>query len=149
MQNQHFRRLIYKLKHQYATTSNAVVVVAFIVAISWAWGSVSVMERNYKLQHDVDDKNRQAKLIELENARLKYEQRYYQSDEYRELAVRQRLGLVAPGEHVIIVPENSPRAKQWDRQQQTRQSVQTVEERPSNLQQWLTFLMGGTRHDLQ
>ncbi len=148
MQNPRLRRLLYRLKNNYATTNNAVVFVAFFIATSWAWGSVSVMERNYKLQREIDNKERQAELVQLENDRLRYERKYYQSDEYKELAVRQRLGLVMPGENVVVLPENSVTAKQWDSAQQPKQAKQAVDDKPSNFQQWMTFLLGGNRHGL-
>jgi hypothetical protein len=147
MDSTRLRRLLYKIKNRYATRDNAVVAVAFFIAASWAWGSVSVMERNYKLQREIDNKEQQLKLTDLETARLKYEQKYYQSDEYKEMAVRQRLGLVQLGEHVIILPANSEGAKQWDANQQPKQVTAQTEEKPSNFQQWMTFLLGGNRRD--
>ena len=147
MDSARIRRLVYKLKNQYATTNNAVVAVAFFIAISWAWGSVSVMQRNYKLQREIDSKERQATLMSLENERLKYEQKYYQSDEYKEMAVRQRLGLVMPGEKVVSLPANSVGAKQWDASQQQKQTTNRVIEKPTNFESWMTFLLGGNRHN--
>jgi len=147
MDSARVRRLLYRLKNQYATTNNAVVFVAFFIAISWAWGSVSVMQRNYKLQREIDSKERQVTLMGLENERLKYEKKYYQSDEYKEMAVRQRLGLVIPGENVVILPANSAAAKQWDTSQQTKQAVTKPIEKPSNFETWMTFLLGGNRRD--
>ncbi len=147
MNSAQLRRLLYRLKNQYATTNNAVVFVAFFIAISWAWGSVSVMQRNYKLQREIDSKERQATLMTLENERLKYEKKYYESDEYKEMAVRQRLGLVMPGENVVILPANSDAAKQWDASQQTKQAANKPLEKPSNFETWMTFLLGGNRRD--
>ena len=147
MQNPQLRRILYKIKNNLATMNNAVIFVAFFIAISWAWGSVSVMERNYKLQREIGSKERKAKLVELENAQLKYEQKYYQSDEYKEMAVRQRLGLVMPGENVVVLPANSESAKKWDEQQQAKQARQVTEEKPSNFETWMTFLLGGNRRD--
>ena len=77
MDSARVRRLLYRLKNQYATTNNAVVFVAFFIAISWAWGSVSVMQRNYKLQREIDSKERQVTLMGLENERLKYEKKVF------------------------------------------------------------------------
>lgn len=149
MQNPRLRRFAYKVKNNYASTNNAVVFVAFFIAISWAWGSVSVMERNYKLQREIDDKQREVQLVELENARLAFEQRYYKSDEYKEMAARQRLGLVNPGESVVVLPPNTEAAQKWDENQQPKQPEVAIVDAPSTFEQWLTFLAGGNRRGLQ
>ena len=77
--------------------NNIVIAVAFFIGLSWVWGSIGMMQRNYALQKEVDTKTRNLKLTELETQNLKYEQRYYQSSEYQELEVRKRLGLANPG----------------------------------------------------
>lgn len=146
MKNRNLQKLYYHVRHRYFTTNNAVIAVALFIAVSWAWGSVSVMERNYKLQREIDSKNRELKLVQLETETLKYQQRYYKSDEYKELAVRQRLGLVAPGEKVLILPPNTARASSSG-QAEADAATRTV--KPSNTEQWLNLLFGGRADDLQ
>ena len=87
-------------------------MIAAGIAISWIWGSVAIMQRNYDLQAKYDTKQRERQLYDLEVATLQYEQKYMQSDEYKELMARRKLGLGAPGEKVIILPENTATAKQ-------------------------------------
>lgn len=124
--------------------NNLVVVVAFLIAASWAWGSIGVLQKNYALQRVVDDKHRQAKLIELQTENLAYEQRYYKSIEYQELALRERTGVALPGERVVILPPNSETAKMADSQKTTVASTEHPRE-ISNFQQWMNFLFGGSR----
>ena len=147
MKNRNFQKLYYHIRHRYLTTNNAVIAVALFIALSWAWGSVSVMGRNYKLQREIDTKNRQLKLVQLETDTLRYEQSYYKSDEYKELAVRQRLGLVSPGEKVLILPANTKTAREVDTQSSAAAAQPST--KPSNTQQWLNFLFGGRVEDLQ
>lgn len=147
MKNINMRKWYYNIRHRYLTMNNIVMVIALFIAASWAWGSVSVMERNYTLQHEIDSKNRQLKLVKLETETLKYQQQYYKSDEYKELAVRQRLGLVMPGEKVLILPPNSAAASQEDSDQNSGLLRRAI--KPSNFQQWMNFLFGGNQHDLQ
>lgn len=145
MKKTNIRKLYYRANTQYFTLNNVVVVVALFVAASWAWGSVSVMGRNYELQKEVDAKARQQRLLELENQTLTYQQRYYKSDEYKELAVRERLGLVRPGEKVLILPPNSAEATAADAVFEEKQTAgQAV--KPSNAEQWINFLFGGNSH---
>jgi len=147
MKKINIRKLYYHARHNYFTLNNVVVVVALLIAASWAWGSVEVMQRNYDLQKEVDGKGREQKLLELETATLTFEQRYYKSDEYKELAVRERLGLAKPGESVLILPLNSLAAQQADDAVRKRQPTQTVQ--PSNFQQWMNFIFGGNSKSLQ
>ena len=132
------RPLYYHLKHRYFTVNNAVIAVAAIVAISWAWGSVAMMQRNYALQRRLDSKERELLLTQLEVDTLEYEQSYYQTREYQELAARRHLGLADPGERVLYLTENSAAAKKYGREVKT--AVEAVE--PSNVEQWLNFLSG-------
>ena len=122
------------------------MAVALLIAASWAWGSVQAMERNYSLQKELTQKQRELKLVKLQTATLHYEQNYYKSDEYKELAVRERLGLVKPGEKVLILPPNSAAAKAADNTFEKKTTTTLV--RPSNIQQWINFLFGGSSNSL-
>ena len=139
MKNQKLQKLYYRIRHQYLTTNNLVIVVALFIAASWAWGSIGVIQRNYTLQREIADKQRQLTLVELETETLKFQQKYYKSDEYKELAVRQRLGLVFPGEKVLILPPNTKAAKDSDAANSQRLRIRS---QPTNTQQWVDFLLG-------
>ncbi|MDP3441868.1 MAG: hypothetical protein Q8T08_03325, partial [Ignavibacteria bacterium] len=105
------RRIWYLLRHKYFTLNNGVILIAFMIAAGWVWGSLNVMQRNYNLQKELDDKSRQLIVAELDKDNAELEQRYYQTNEYKELAVRERLGLASPGEGVLMLPDNSQAAK--------------------------------------
>jgi hypothetical protein len=141
MKKINIRKLYYHVRHRYLTMNNVVIGVALIIGASWAWGSIGMMQRNYNLQKELDGKARSARLIELETQNLKFEQRYYQSSEYKELAVRERLGLTAPGEKVLFLPPNTPAAKMADAGL-TKKTTKTIEP-VSNPRQWMNFLFGG------
>lgn len=145
--NTKIRRFIYHLRHNYLTMNNLVVVVAFLIAASWAWGSIGVLQKNYALQRVVDDKQRQAKLVELQTENLAYEQRYYRSAEYQELAMRERTGLALPGERMLVLPPNSEAAKASDQTPEDNIAVPQSSE-PNNVQQWANFLFGGAHRSL-
>jgi hypothetical protein len=146
MKKINIRRLYYHFRHKYLTLNNVVMAVALLIAASWVWGSLGVMQRNYDLQKDVDYKKRQLQLADLETSSLELEQRYYKTREYQELAVRQGLGLVLPGEKVLILPNNSPAALAADQPAQ----VQSVPDGQSisNFQQWINFLFGTNSKNL-
>jgi cell division protein FtsB len=140
MQKINIRKLIYLARHKYLTLNNVVIVFAFLIAASWVWGSLGMMQRNYGLQKEVDVKKRQLELVELQRDNLDLQKRYFQTTEYQELAARESLGLVRPGEKVLILPENSQTAKDADT---TSSDVTTPVIQTSNLEQWVNFLFGG------
>lgn len=134
------RKLIYITRHKYLTLNNVVIAVAFLIAASWVWGSLGMMQRNYTLQKEVDYKKRQLALTELQRDKLDLQKRYYQTAEYQELAVRDTLGLVRPGERVLILPPNSDAAKEADI---VTTDIVAPPPQTSNIEQWINFLFGG------
>ena len=147
MKNTNIKRTIYHIRNQLLTTSNVVIVVALLIAASWAWGSVGVVQKNYALQRVVDDKRRQAKLVELETDNLAFEQKYYHSGEYQELAARERFGLALPGEKVLVLPPNTPETQAADKAAAQLTPVVDDTAKPSNFQQWANFLFGSNRNN--
>ncbi|RYX79260.1 hypothetical protein EON76_00885 [bacterium] len=143
MQNRQFHKFIYNVQHRYMTMNNVVVVIAAAIAVSWAWASIGVVQKNYALQRQVDDKNREKQLVELQTENLAYEQRYYKSDEYLSLEVRARMGLGDPGEKVLILPKNTPSAQADKSSAQAVVQPASAATEPSEFQQWANFLFGG------
>lgn len=145
MKKIHFRKFIYAIRHKLLTFNNLVILVAFLIAAGWVWGSLQVMQRNYTLQKEVDYKKRQLQLVELQKDSLQLQNRYYTTNEYKELALRDSLGLVIPGESVLILPENSTDVKAADAAASSSKKASTpvTQDKTSNLEQWLNFLFGG------
>ena len=141
MKKINIRRIYYRFRHKYFTLNNVVIVIAFVIAANWVWGSLQVMQRNFSLQKELDDKSRQLIVAQLDTDNAKLEQRYYKTDEYKELAVRQRLGLVTPGESLLVLPPNSEAVKNADKVVSSKSSSPVV--RISNFGQWMNFLFGG------
>lgn len=129
------KRLVYRLRHDYLTLNNVVVAVALLIALSWAWGSIEMMQRNYDLQRMVDAKRQLVRREQLRVDTLAFEEKYYASAEYQDLALRQRLGRATPGERLLIVPStDQPTVMAVNR------SAHPIEQ--SNFQQWMNFLFG-------
>jgi hypothetical protein len=141
MKKINIRRIYYLVRHKYFTLNNAVIAIAFMIAAGWVWGSLGVMQRNYGLQKQLDDKSRELIVAQLDTDNAKLAQRYYKTDEYKELAVREKLGLGLPGESVLILPPNSEAAKNTDKIDNSTLYGET--EPISNFNQWMNFLLGG------
>jgi len=149
MKKINIKRIYYDITHKYLTLNNIVMIAAFCVAAGWVWGSLSVMQRNYGLQKELDIKKRQLQILQLEATNLELEKKYYQTTEYQELAVRSSgLNLVKPGEKVLILPQNSQVAKDAD-QAKTSAQQSDLQTETSNFQQWITFLLGGTSRSIE
>lgn len=138
------------LWHLYGTTNNIVIAVALIVAATWAWGSINTMQRNFALQRAVDEKRRELEIATLEKQKLVYEQNYYNTDEYKDLAAREHLGLASPGEKVLILPPNSDAVKaETAREERPVTTVREQTAAQSNMAQWISFLSGASAKGLQ
>lgn len=140
MKKINIRRLYYHISHKYFTVNNLVILIAFVIALSWVWGSLGVMQRNYDLQKQLDYKKRELILAQLETFNLQLQGRYYQTREYQELAVREDLGLALPGERVLVLPPNSQAA--IDSEKVTVDLATTTPPKVGNFGQWMNFLFG-------
>jgi hypothetical protein len=137
MPNINIQKIIYQLRHRYLTVNNVIIAVAFLIAASWVWGSLDMMQRNYVLQRELDHKMKSLELTQLQRDNMELERRYYQTAEYQELKARTSLGLVRPGERAIVLPANTV-SDADDQKAQTASAIQ-----PSNFEQWMNFLFGG------
>ena len=138
MPNINIQKIIYRIRHQYLTVNAVVIAVAFFIAASWIWGSLGMMQRNYSLQKELDYKKQQLQLTQLQKETLEFQKKYYQTAEYQELAVRESLGLVRPGEKALVLPANTVTDAT-----QTKVAATAVRPESSNIEQWVNFLFGG------
>lgn len=127
------RRAKYYFSNDILTLSNIIMGSVIVVSIVWVWGSISAMEKNYAIQKKLELKQRQALIEEINYQTLQYEQKYLKSSEYQELAVREKLGLALPGEHVLVLPKYPEEKK--------KQQIETSKQ--SNFTQWMNFIFGG------
>ena len=146
MKNIKIKPLIYKIRHQYLTTNNMVLMVALLIAASWVWGSLNMMTRNYQLQGELSDKKRQLALMQVDVDNKRLAQKYYKTDEFLELSARESLNLVKPGERMLILQSPSTEVQQKIDSEKNI-SVNRVEiNKDSNIDQWVNFLFGGSRN---
>ena len=137
------KRLSYKIRHEFLTINTLVIAGAAVITLSWVWGSLDVMQRNYERQRTLDQKVQQQQLVELETRNLELETAYLKTSEYQERAARQYLGLASSGEHALILP-NRPgdSSEPTGSTAATSNSNATAPVRPSNYEQWLRFIFG-------
>lgn len=81
------------------------MIVFAVIVLFVSWKGVDVIERNYTLHQQIARKQQENKLEELENKNIALENEYYKTDQYLELQARKNFGKAAPGETLVLVPE--------------------------------------------
>jgi cell division protein FtsB len=81
-------------------------VLFVIIVLLISWSGIKTIQTNYGLQKEITALQQENSLQELKNNNLALQNEYYKSEQYLELSARQNFGLAAPGEKVVIVPEN-------------------------------------------
>lgn len=119
---------------KHLTLDNIVLLVAMILALSWAWSTVNVLSKNYDLEKQVQQARLDNQVMELQNQNLQLEQSYFKTDEYLELQARTLLNKAKPGEHLVILPRS-------DGENNASKSQNNAVEK-SNFEQWIDFLFG-------
>jgi uncharacterized protein HemX len=123
------------LVRNFYTLDNVVLTVALLIALGWVGGTMGTLQNNYRLQGQVDVLKQQVDQANLETQNLALENQYYASPEYQELEVRERLGLAAPGEHMLLLPANTVSDTQ------TKPKISSASQ-TSNFQAWVNFFFG-------
>jgi cell division protein FtsB len=107
----------------------AVVLVYLLVVLG------STIKHNYALDQQVTQLKSQDAQLQRQKSALNSTIQYEQTSSFDDREARSQLGLQAPGEHVVIIPESTPAA--------TPIPSSSLPVQPkSNFQQWLTFLSG-------
>jgi cell division protein FtsL len=120
---------------KHLTLNNIVLLLALLLAVSWAWSTIGALQKNYDLQRQVDEARLGNEVQEIENQNLALQQAYYQTDEYLELQARDKLNKALPGEHLIIMPKQQTDAGA------TPNTTQPTDN-STNLDKWMRFLFG-------
>ncbi len=120
------------------TLNNGVLLVALLITVSWVWGTVGAIQQNFLLQQQVDSLGQQIGYQELENQTLQFQNQYYASREYQEIAARDHFGKANPGEKLLILPPTTVSAGP----SASTASAAVPIARRSNFQQWSYFLFG-------
>ena len=135
-----FRRLKYKLKHDFLSVETVVLVVAVVLCLVWTFQSIEAMNRNWELNGKLNAEKQKLALATVEVETAELENEYYASDEYQELMARKLAGKQLPGEHMVYLEENSEAAKnKHEEPEVAAQPVKEVKEY-SNLEKWLQYL---------
>ena len=131
------RRLNYKMRHDFLTVENVVLVLALLLCLMWTYQSIAAMSRNWELTERLATERKSLELLGVEVEAAELENEYYKTTEYQELLARKYLDKKMPGENMVIMPENTEKAK-------SKYEVEVTEEKKekeySNFEKWMLYL---------
>ena len=130
------RRTKFKLKHDFFTVENIVLLVAIALCLVWTYQSIAAMSRNWELSETLTTEKKELELLSAEVEAAELENDYYKTEEYQELLARKYLDKKMPGENMVVMPENSEEAK--DKHKVVK--AERTERDYSNFERWMMYL---------
>lgn len=98
---------------------------------------------NYKINEKIANENQQVSDLQTENLFLKNQNLYYQTDIFKELEARRKLGLKKEGETVVIAPENKGLdTNQTNGGSSNQETSGSIQSKTSNYLKWWWYMMG-------
>jgi cell division protein FtsB len=114
-----------------------------VVAILITWSSIKVLQTNYELEKKIAVAKQRNAVEQLENENLRLKNKYYESEQYLELAARRQFGKAAPGEKLYVVPESVALSKTIDLPKEDQLSAKEQKKKSKyrqNFDDWMKFL---------
>ena len=106
------------------------------------WNTVTAMQKNYRLQQKYDALKAEVELNELQNQNLKYTIAYLKTEDYQELAAREKFNKAFPGENLVYLPGNGAATQAPVVKSATAAAKQKSTGWKANVQAWWHFLQG-------
>ena len=131
------RRLNYKMRHDFLTVENVVLILAIVLCLVWTYQSIAAMSRNWELTERLTTEKKALELLGVEVEAAELENEYYKTNEYQELLARKYLDKKMPGENMVIMPENSEEAKT---KYEVVAMAEEMEKEYSNFEKWMMYL---------
>lgn len=134
--NDSLRRVKFKMKHDFFTAENIVLLVAIALCLMWTYQSIAAMSRNWELSETLMREKKELELLSVEVETAELENEYYKTEEYQELMARKFLDKKLDGENMVIMPENSEEAKNKHKVEKSEKTEKTY----SNFEKWMMYL---------
>ena len=131
------RRLSYFTKKDFLTVHNIATIGAIILGLVFTYNAITATTRNWQLEQKLKERTLESAKLEIEVQTLTLEKQYFNTDEYQEIMARKKQNKMLPGETMVIMPNNSEKAKN----KYSEIDNQTDKKR-SNFEEWLDFLFG-------
>ncbi|MFT7184361.1 MAG: cell division protein FtsB [Oceanicoccus sp.] len=115
-----------------------VLIVGFLVVTYMLYNLTVSIYDNYQIEQHIADFELRNEQLELENQEKLADFQYYTSQEYIEKIAKTNLGLIAPGENVIIIP-NDDFVVLTENEDLAMVSEQIRESWPNHKKWWMFF----------
>lgn len=125
------------------TDTRVLGLLAFAaVALLVSWSGLQVIQKNYQLERKISADRQRNKVQELENSNLALKNKYYESNQFLELAARRQFGKAASGEKLYLIPEEVALAKTIDapKAEETELQAKPKSKQQQNFDAWMKFL---------
>ena len=127
---------------KYFSYNDILLLGALILALGLGWNTVTAMQRNYRLQQKYDQLKAEVELEELQNENLKYNIAFLKTDDYLELAARDKFNKALPGETLVYLPSNSEAKRAPVAKNTTSRKQNEATGWRTNVRAWWDFLRG-------
>jgi cell division protein FtsB len=127
---------------KYFSFNDLLLIGALLVALGLAWNTITAMQRNYRLQQKYDHLKAEVELQQLENQNLKYNIAYLKTNDYLELAAREKFSKAAPGETLVYLPGSGAEQQAPVAKSESVVKVASSKGWRANVQAWWRFLQG-------
>ena len=105
------RRFGYFTKKDFLTIHNIATAGAIILGLVFTYNAVTATTRNWQLEQKLKERTLESAKLEIEVETLTLEKQYFNTDEYQEIMARKKQNKMLPGETMVILPNNSEKAK--------------------------------------
>jgi cell division protein FtsB len=135
-------------RQQLTDVRNIGLYIFGIIVLAITWSGVKTVQTNYNLQKQISTIKQQNEVLYLRNQNAYLQNQYLGSDEYLDLAARENLGLAAPGEQVLLIPQNvamkyvDPNLDTQIASTASTSSTSNQSKAVKNLEDWRDFLLG-------
>src|SRR3989339_1744285 len=81
------------------------LLIVIIVAIMISFSYIRTYYRNYQIKNEIEQLQKQAKDLEIQKLNLLEKLNYVKSSDFVELKAKTDLGMIKPGEKVMVVQQ--------------------------------------------
>lgn len=127
---------------KYLSFNDLLLVGALFLALGLGWNTISAMQRNYRLQQKYNQLKAEVDLAELQNENLRYNIAYLKTDDYKELAARDKFSKALPGENLVYLPNNAAATRAPTAKTTAQVKPKTPKGWRANVKAWVNFLQG-------
>jgi cell division protein FtsL len=115
---------------------NILNIVGLAVIIYLSVIVFQTVKHNYDLNRQIAAQKKQIEDLSIREAQLKYDVQYYKTNSFIEKSARENLGLMMPGEGIIILPKKPSSSTA------PAATTNSPSKKKSNPAQWWEFLFG-------